>query len=72
MVSNMYVNSEKQEKDNFVKFSDPLRFAIVGSGPAGFYVAKNLLSKVPNCRVDLFDKLPHPFGLIRNGVAPDH
>jgi adrenodoxin-NADP+ reductase len=44
----------------------------VGSGPAGFYMAKNLLKWVPNCRVDIFDRNPHPFGLIRTGVSPDH
>jgi len=45
---------------------------VVGSGPAGFYVSKNILSHLPQARVDLFDKLPHPFGLLRNGIAPDH
>lgn len=49
-----------------------MRFAIVGSGPAGFYLAKQLLKNVENCRIDLFDRNPHPFGLIRTGVAPDH
>lgn len=48
------------------------RFAIVGTGPAGFYMAKNLLKSVEKCRIDLFDRNPHPFGLIRTGVAPDH
>ena len=35
-------------------------------------MAKNLIKYVPKCRVDLFDRNPHPFGLIRTGVAPDH
>ena len=48
------------------------RFAIVGCGPAGFYCAKSLLRNVPNIRVDIFDRNPHPFGLVRTGVAPDH
>ena len=48
------------------------RFAIIGSGPAGFYMSKMLLNFVQNCRVDIFDRNPHPYGLIRNGVAPDH
>jgi len=50
-----------------------LRVAIVGSGPAGFYVAEHLLkqSDVP-VRIDMFDRLPTPFGLVRFGVAPDH
>ena len=50
-----------------------LRVAIVGSGPAGFYVAEHLLkqTEIP-VRVDMFDRLPTPFGLVRFGVAPDH
>ena len=44
----------------------------MGCGPAGFYMAKNLLKYAPNCRLDIFDRNPHPFGLIRTGVAPDH
>lgn len=46
---------------------------MIGSGPAGFYMAKNLMKSLgDNCRVDLIDRNPHPFGLIRTGVAPDH
>jgi ferredoxin/flavodoxin---NADP+ reductase len=49
-----------------------LRVAIVGAGPAGFYAAGHVLdAKQPVC-VDLFDRLPTPFGLVRAGVAPDH
>jgi ferredoxin/flavodoxin---NADP+ reductase len=51
----------------------PLRVAIVGSGPAGFYAAGQLLtSKSLEASVDLFDRLPTPWGLVRAGVAPDH
>ena len=46
--------------------------AVVGSGPGGMYVAQGLIDKLPGCRVDVFDRLPSPFGLIRGGVAPDH
>lgn len=46
--------------------------AIVGSGPGGMYVAQALQEKAPECRVDIIEKLPTPFGLIRGGVAPDH
>jgi len=46
--------------------------AIIGSGPGGMYVAQALLEKAPGCRIDIIDKLPTPFGLIRGGVAPDH
>ncbi|XP_025405793.1 NADPH:adrenodoxin oxidoreductase, mitochondrial [Sipha flava] len=45
---------------------------IVGSGPAGFYCAQQLLKTIPGCQVDVFEKLPVPFGLVRYGVAPDH
>jgi ferredoxin/flavodoxin---NADP+ reductase len=52
---------------------DPIRVAIVGSGPSGFYAADPLLkSESPICAIDMFDRLPTPFGLVRGGVAPDH
>lgn len=47
--------------------------AIIGSGPAGFYTAEGLLKALgEDVRVDLIDRLPTPYGLIRAGVAPDH
>ena len=47
--------------------------AIVGSGPAGYYTAEAAVKKWgDDARIDIFDKLPVPFGLIRTGVAPDH
>jgi ferredoxin/flavodoxin---NADP+ reductase len=51
----------------------PLRVAVVGAGPAGFYVAEHLMRR-PDLVVDLdmFDRLPTPYGLVRAGVAPDH
>ncbi|HEY5293844.1 MAG TPA: FAD-dependent oxidoreductase [Gaiellaceae bacterium] len=50
-----------------------LRVAIVGSGPAGFYAADALLrSEEPSVEVDMIDRLPTPWGLVRLGVAPDH
>jgi len=53
--------------------AQPLRVAIVGSGPAGFYAAEKLLKqKDVVVQVDMFDRLPAPFGLVRFGVAPDH
>jgi ferredoxin/flavodoxin---NADP+ reductase len=52
---------------------NPLRVAIVGSGPAGFYAAEHLLRQEQAAvEVDIFDRLPTPFGLVRAGVAPDH
>ncbi|KAJ6125748.1 Adrenodoxin-NADP+ reductase [Penicillium sp. IBT 18751x] len=50
----------------------PTRVAIVGSGPAGFYAAARLLRKQQDAMVDMYEKLPVPFGLARYGVAPDH
>jgi ferredoxin/flavodoxin---NADP+ reductase len=50
-----------------------LRVAVVGSGPAGFYATDALLkSEDPTVEVDLLDRLPTPWGLVRLGVAPDH
>jgi ferredoxin--NADP+ reductase len=50
----------------------PLRVAIVGAGPSGFYGAESVLKQRPDAIVDLFERLPAPFGLVRYGVAPDH
>ena len=51
----------------------PLRVAIIGSGPARFYSVERLFEEHDLAlRVDMFDRLPIPFGLVRSGVAPDH
>lgn len=50
----------------------PLRVAVVGSGPAGFYAAGALLAADPPAEVDMIERLPTPWGLVRLGVAPDH
>ena len=54
----------------------PLRVAIVGSGPSGFYAAGHLLKSKSHpdlvAQVDMYDRLPTPWGLVRGGVAPDH
>ena len=53
--------------------TNPLRVAIVGAGPAGFYAAERLLKdKNIVAEIDMYDRLPTPFGLVRAGVAPDH
>lgn len=51
-----------------------LRVAVVGSGPSGVYTAQGLVrqSEIPGVRVDVLDRLPCPYGLVRYGVAPDH
>jgi ferredoxin/flavodoxin---NADP+ reductase len=55
---------------------NPLRIAIIGSGPAGFYAAGQLQKAKSHpdldVQVDVFDRLPTPWGLVRAGVAPDH
>jgi ferredoxin--NADP+ reductase len=50
----------------------PLRVAVVGSGPAGFYAAGALLGGDVPVEVDMIERLPTPWGLVRLGVAPDH
>ena len=51
----------------------PIRIAVIGSGPAGFYTAGHLLAdSSERFDVDMFERLPTPWGLVRSGVAPDH
>ncbi len=51
----------------------PLRVAIVGAGPTGFYAADHLFAQEDlTVEIDMFDRLPTPYGLVRGGVAPDH
>ncbi|NNF06685.1 MAG: NADP oxidoreductase [Candidatus Eisenbacteria bacterium] len=52
--------------------SRPLRVAVIGSGPSGFYAAEAFFKADPVVEVDVFDRLPTPYGLVRGGVAPDH
>jgi ferredoxin--NADP+ reductase len=51
----------------------PLRIAIIGAGPAGFFAADTLLKQRDIVlTIDIFNRFPTPFGLVRDGVAPDH
>jgi ferredoxin--NADP+ reductase len=50
----------------------PVRIAVIGSGPAGFYAAGHLLKDSAGLEVDMLERLPTPWGLVRSGVAPDH
>jgi ferredoxin--NADP+ reductase len=51
----------------------PIRIAVIGSGPAGFYAAGHLLKdSAERFEVDMLERLPTPWGLVRSGVAPDH
>ena len=52
--------------------SRPLRVAVIGAGPAGIYASDLLIKSGIEVEVDLFERMPAPFGLIRYGVAPDH
>ncbi|KAI9142540.1 hypothetical protein BKA69DRAFT_1066886 [Paraphysoderma sedebokerense] len=52
--------------------SPPPHFAIVGAGPAGFYTAYRLMKLIENVKIDMYEALPVPYGLVRFGVAPDH
>src|SRR5262245_21756857 len=59
--------------DNIGSSTLPLRVAIIGSGPSAFYAADALMKQTDlNVQIDMFDRLPTPFGLVRGGVAPDH
>ncbi|MDG2312462.1 MAG: FAD-dependent oxidoreductase [Alphaproteobacteria bacterium] len=49
-----------------------IKVAIIGSGPSGFYTADSLIKSGNDVEIDIIDRLPTPFGLIRGGVAPDH
>ncbi len=57
--------------DGVVDSSD-IKICIVGSGPAGFYVADRISKRLPGSRVDILERFPSPYGLVRSGVAPDH
>jgi ferredoxin/flavodoxin---NADP+ reductase len=58
--------------DSILRVTAPLRVAVVGSGPAGFYAAGSLLDADVPVEVDMIERLPTPWGLVRLGVAPDH
>jgi ferredoxin/flavodoxin---NADP+ reductase len=52
--------------------TEGIEIAVVGAGPAGLYAAAELAERWPGARVDVFDRMPVPFGLVRYGIAPDH
>ncbi len=55
------------------RMASPVLVAVIGSGPAGIYAAEALVKQTGgDVRVDVFDRLPSPYGLVRYGVAPDH
>lgn len=56
---------------SFPSLAKGLHVAVIGSGPAGFYVAQHLVKR-DGVHVSILEKWPVPFGLVRSGVAPDH
>ncbi|XP_026280926.1 NADPH:adrenodoxin oxidoreductase, mitochondrial [Frankliniella occidentalis] len=52
--------------------SQVAKLCIVGGGPAAFYTAQHIIKTFPECEIDILERLPVPFGLVRFGVAPDH
>lgn len=52
--------------------SNPLKVAVVGSGPSGFYATEALLKSELHVKITMLERLPVPYGLVRSGVAPDH
>ncbi|KAG6042038.1 hypothetical protein E4U41_006715 [Claviceps citrina] len=64
--------STTSERNDVRPNQGPFRLAVIGSGPAGFYTAHRVMTRVPNTHVDMYESLPVPFGLVRHGVAPDH
>jgi len=64
--------TQRRFNQHVVRSQQPFRLAIVGSGPAGFYSAYKVMSRIQDAVVDMYEQLPVPFGLVRFGVAPDH
>lgn len=63
--------SSKASKESKYKLNWKPRLAVVGSGPAALYASQYVLKNLANnCYIDVYEKLPVPFGLIRYGVAP--
>jgi ferredoxin--NADP+ reductase len=72
-VGNHQYNRGRIQMSNVGSEGNPLRVAIVGAGPTGFYAAEHLMKQDDLAvEIDMFDRLPTPFGLVRGGVAPDH
>ncbi|KAG5505681.1 hypothetical protein JKF63_05016 [Porcisia hertigi] len=72
---NVLLGSASAPKSSTAGTTAPKRrvqIAVVGSGPSGCFVANHLVKRHPELHVDIFERLPVPFGLCRYGVAPDH
>ncbi|KAL8756184.1 MAG: hypothetical protein Q9199_003102 [Rusavskia elegans] len=66
------VTRQRRYQSQVVRDERPFRMAVLGSGPAGFYTAYKVMQGIDNAKVDMYEHLPVPFGLVRYGVAPDH
>jgi NADPH-dependent glutamate synthase beta subunit-like oxidoreductase len=68
----LWAKTPRRFNQHVVRSRRPFRLAIIGSGPAGFYSAYKVMSRIEDAIVDMYEQLPVPFGLVRFGVAPDH
>ncbi|KAL9000392.1 MAG: hypothetical protein Q9169_000909 [Polycauliona sp. 2 TL-2023] len=66
------VAGQPRYQSQIVRGGRPFRMAVLGSGPAGFYTAYKVMQGIDDAKVDMYEHLPVPFGLVRYGVAPDH
>jgi adrenodoxin-NADP+ reductase len=71
-ISDVFIRKLKSNRYVSNIVGEGVKVAIIGSGPSGFYTAKYLLDQDPRIHVDVYEKLPFPYGLVRYGVAPDH
>ncbi|XP_054737443.1 NADPH:adrenodoxin oxidoreductase, mitochondrial [Anastrepha obliqua] len=71
-VKKLWLNATKNGFSSTAGSSAKKRICVVGAGPAGFYAAQYILKHLSGSAVDIIEKLPVPFGLVRYGVAPDH
>lgn len=72
MFSYKLLNLKRFFSNNVITNNIKAKVCIVGAGPAGFYAAQHLIKKCSNIEVDIYERLPVPYGLVRFGVAPDH
>ncbi len=71
-MGSMRFSDERQMDMTLGTTATPLRVAIIGSGPSAFYAAEHYLKSDLVVEIDMYERLPTPYGLVRGGVAPDH
>ena len=59
-------------ENRFLALPTAMKVGVVGAGPAGMTFSGRVLQKLPHAQINIFDKRPLPYGLVRYGVAPDH